>query len=95
MEYPVGELVAAQRVIDSLISKCEKVILKLKEGSSQYSLTRNRITALRIASSMIEGRIMENHENATKKDTALQGDELSNTAQLTYGPIISERPGEN
>lgn len=47
------ELEEALRAIDSLISKCEKVQPKLREGSSQRTLLDNRIKALRIASALI------------------------------------------
>lgn len=53
-EYTAAELEQALRAIRSLISKCEKVQPKLKQGSSQWSLLRNRIAALRIAASLME-----------------------------------------
>jgi hypothetical protein len=54
-EYPFSkeELEEALRAIISTISKCEKAQMKLREGTPQFSLTHNRIKALRIASSLI------------------------------------------
>jgi hypothetical protein len=47
------ELEEARRAIDSTIGKCEKVLPKLKPGSSQQTLLGRRIKALRIASTLI------------------------------------------
>jgi hypothetical protein len=54
------ELEEALRAITSLISKCEKVQPKLKQGTSQSTLLKNRIGALRIASTLITEAI-SNH----------------------------------
>ena len=51
--YTKEELAEALRAISSLISKCDKVREKLREGSPQYSLTKNRLKAFHIASSLI------------------------------------------
>jgi len=51
--YSKEELAEALRAISSLISKCEKVQEKLRDGSPQYSLTKNRLKAFHIASSLI------------------------------------------
>ncbi|MDF2596911.1 MAG: hypothetical protein K0R69_3252 [Clostridia bacterium] len=45
--------------ITSTISKCEKVMEKLKEGTPQASLTRNMLKALYIASSLITKELNE------------------------------------
>lgn len=47
------ELSEALRAVGSTISKCEKVLPKLREGSSQHTLTLRRIKALRIAAALI------------------------------------------
>lgn len=47
------ELVEALRVVTSTISKCEKMQLKFTEGSSQYTLLKNRIKAMYISKSLI------------------------------------------
>ncbi len=51
--YTVDELEKALKAIASMISRSEKVQIKLKEGSPQASLTRNRLKALYIAASLI------------------------------------------
>lgn len=52
--FTPNELAEALRAIDSTIRKCEKVLPKLKEGTSQHTLLIRRIKALRISSSLIE-----------------------------------------
>ncbi len=54
MNYTKEELAEAQRAITSLINKCEKVQLRLREGTPQYTLTKNRLKAFDIASALIE-----------------------------------------
>ena len=44
----------ALRAINSTISKCEKVQLKLTEGTSQHTLTKRRLEAFYIAVELIE-----------------------------------------
>ena len=51
--FTTEELEDALRAIDSTISKCEKVLPKLKQGTSQATLLTRRIKALQIASSLI------------------------------------------
>lgn len=54
MEHYTGDdLKKAITTIASMISRSEKVQIKLKEGSPQASLTRNRLKALYIAASLI------------------------------------------
>ena len=48
------ELKEALRAIDSTISKCEKVELKLKQGTSQHTLLIRRIKAFKIATKLIK-----------------------------------------
>ncbi len=52
-DFTKDELDAALCAFASLISKCEKVLPKLKSGSAQASLMRNRIKAFHIASTLI------------------------------------------
>jgi hypothetical protein len=48
-DYTEHELTEALRAIDSMISKCEKAQVKLKVGSSQYTLLKNRLKAFYIS----------------------------------------------
>ena len=52
--YSQKELDAALQLISSTISKCEKMQLKFAEGTSQYSLLKNRIKALSISKTLLE-----------------------------------------
>ncbi|MGI6772043.1 MAG: hypothetical protein GX264_05440 [Clostridiales bacterium] len=52
-EYTKEELNEALRAIDSTVKKCEKVLPKLKEGTSQHTLLKRRIKALQIAAELI------------------------------------------
>ncbi|MBP7041032.1 MAG: hypothetical protein KBA92_08815 [Anaerolineaceae bacterium] len=52
-------LTQALRCIDSLLEKCEKAQVKFAAGTSQHTLLKNRISALRIASSLIAREIEE------------------------------------
>lgn len=54
-KYTQKELQEAVIVIASIIGRCEKAQIKFKEGTSQHSLLRNRIKALRISKSLVEG----------------------------------------
>ncbi|WP_366922795.1 hypothetical protein MFMK1_003272 [Metallumcola ferriviriculae] len=57
--YTKEELEEALRAIASTISKCEKVLPKLKQGTSQHTLLIRRIKALHIASSLIKKALEE------------------------------------
>ncbi len=53
-KYTREELVEALGLVSSTISKCEKMQPKFMEGTSQYTLLKNRIKALYISKSLIE-----------------------------------------
>ena len=74
--YSQEELQNALKVVSSNISKCEKIQPKFREGTSQLSLSRNRIKALKISKCLIEndGSIL-----------AYTGDDLENALP----PVIS------
>lgn len=44
----------AQRAIESMRSKCEKALLKLKPGTSSHTLTRRRIAAFHLALELLK-----------------------------------------
>ena len=58
-EYSREDLREALRAIESTISKCEKVLPKLREGTSQHTLLVRRFKALRIASALIMRELEE------------------------------------
>jgi len=47
------ELEEALRALTSTIRKCEKVLPKLKQGTSQHTLLTRRIKAFNLASALI------------------------------------------
>lgn len=55
--YPKDKLIQATTVIESLLHKCEKSMLKLRYRTSQHTLLKNRIEALKIALELIESEI--------------------------------------
>lgn len=79
-KYTRGELEEALQIISSAISRCEKIQPKFVEGTSQYTLLRNRIKALYISKSLITD------ENVTDKYTK---EELIEALRPVYS-IISK-----
>lgn len=59
MKYGKEELEEAKKSITSIISKCEKSLLKLKENSPQQTLLVRRIKALHISADLIENSILQ------------------------------------
>lgn len=57
--YTEDELKEALRAIESTISKCEKVLPKLEQGTSQHTLLVRRIKAFQIAVALISERMKE------------------------------------
>ena len=51
------DLKEALRAIESTLSKCEKALTKLREGTSQHTLTKRRIEAFLIASVLIKEKL--------------------------------------
>lgn len=62
-QYTGNELEDALGIVSSAISRCEKTQPKFSEGTSQYSLLKNRIKALYISKLLIK------NENVTDKYT--------------------------
>jgi hypothetical protein len=58
-DFSQEELTNASRAINSLLSKCEKAQDKFSPGTSQHTLLKNRINALRIATALIATAIAE------------------------------------
>jgi hypothetical protein len=55
-KFTIAELEEAHRSLSSTLSKCEKVLPKLKEGSAQHTLLVRRIRSFQIALALIEER---------------------------------------
>ncbi|MFL0268052.1 hypothetical protein [Candidatus Clostridium radicumherbarum] len=52
--YSQEKLQSAIKIISSTINNCEKIQPKFAEGTSQHSLLRNRISALKISKCLLE-----------------------------------------
>lgn len=61
--FTFQELVEAKKSIESILHKCQKSILKLKENSAQHTLMVRRIQAFEIALRLIEQDITEANLN--------------------------------
>lgn len=51
------ELIEALKKCESTIVNCQKMEGKFKEGTSQYSLLRNRLAALKLSKVLIEAKL--------------------------------------
>lgn len=58
-KYELEELQEARRALDSTLGKCEKILPKLGERSSQQTLLERRIRAIRLAIGLIDSEIAE------------------------------------
>jgi hypothetical protein len=54
IKYSKKELEEALKSLNSTLSKCEKALPKLKEGSAQHTLMVRRINSFRIAIVLVE-----------------------------------------
>lgn len=54
-KYTKEELIEALQVVQSTISKCEKIQPKFAKGTSQNTLLKNRIKAMHISKALIIG----------------------------------------
>ena len=61
-KYTNEELTEALREIALTISKCEKMQGKFAEGTSQYSLLRNRIKAMVVSKLLIESELSQKEQ---------------------------------
>jgi hypothetical protein len=68
-KYTKEELEEALQVVSSAISRCEKAQPKFVEGTSQYTLLKNRIKALYISKSLITD---ENDTDKYTKDELME-----------------------
>lgn len=68
VEYTKDELGTALQALASMIRRSENVQIKLKAGSSQASLVRNRLKALHIASALVTKVLEVGSNNEFKFD---------------------------
>lgn len=94
-DFVEKELEEAREAISSMIARTEKAKEKFAQGTSQYTLQKNRLHALRIASSLIskgfaESDAMERYTDEDLKDalapiTSLISKSEKAQAKLTQG----------
>ncbi len=58
-KYSLSEFEEAHKSLGSILGKCEKAMLKLKEGSSQHTLMVRRIKSFQIALALIERELQK------------------------------------
>ena len=64
------KLEAALKEVTSAIRRCEKIKPKFAEGTSQHSLLKNRIQALRIAEYLVERKLYGEPVASSEKEAA-------------------------
>jgi hypothetical protein len=67
-EYKKEDMEEALSALVSMINRSEKVQPKLKEGSAQATLTKNRLKALYISSSLITRQLSGKAETFSKEE---------------------------
>ena len=80
------KLEAALKEVTSAVRRCEKILPKFAEGTSQHSLLKNRIKALRIAEFLIERKQYEKPDSMNEREAAFRG--FMQT--ITSNPICEE-----
>lgn len=80
------KLEAALKELTSAVRRCEKILPKFAEGTSQHSLLKNRIKALRIAEFLIERKLYEKPDSMNEREAAFRG--FMQT--ITSNPICEE-----
>jgi hypothetical protein len=63
IDYTNDDLETAFQILSSTLDKTEKVREKLKQGTSQWTLNKNRIRALEIALSLIAREIENEYQS--------------------------------
>jgi hypothetical protein len=58
-KIPKEDLAEALRAITSLVGKLVKVEQRLRKGTAQHTLTKNRLKAFRIASVVLKKEMMK------------------------------------
>jgi hypothetical protein len=84
VKFANEELIEALREVTSTITKCERIIGKFAEGSSQHSLLRNRIKAMIISKQLIEFELSMMTKRSSKGDNLEEGEFDANTVKIQY-----------
>ena len=77
------------KVIESSIVNCEKIQPKLKEGTPQFSLTRNRIKALYISKALVTNQ----EHNFTQEELLKSVDQVTSIIRKSEKAMINAKEG--
>lgn len=61
-KFAPDDLLAALRALASMMAKTEPALAKFAPGTSQHTLSRNRLQALRTATAMVEAELAKNKD---------------------------------
>lgn len=70
-KYTKEEVAEALNTLNSFIRRCEKAQQKVVDGTSQHTLLKNRLQALYIVKSLVEGEECRNKYTKTELNEAL------------------------
>ena len=87
-KYTDKQIEDTLKLIDSTILNCEKIQPKLKEGTPQFSLTRNRIKALYISKALVT-----NQEYNFTQEVVIGYKESGRHILQSYDPDLGDDKG--
>lgn len=88
-EYTNKQIEDTLNMIDSTIRNCEKIQPKLKEGSPQLSLSKNRIKALYICKDLITNQ----SHNYTQEDLLKSVSQITSIINKSQKAITNAKEG--
>ena len=88
-KYTDKQIEDTLKLIDSTILNCEKIQPKLKEGTPQISLTRNRIKALYISKALVTNQ----EHNYTQEELLKSVDQVTSIIRKSEKAMINAKEG--
>ena len=88
-QYTDKQIEDTLNLIDSTILNCEKIQPKLKEGTPQFSLTRNRIKALYISKALVTNQ----EYNFTQEELLKSVDQVASIIRKSEKAMINAKEG--
>ena len=88
-QYTDKQIEDTLNLIDSTILNCEKIQPKLKEGTPQFSLTRNRIKALYISKALVTNQ----EHNYTQEELLKSVDQVTSIIRKSEKAMINIKEG--
>ena len=88
-QYTDKQIEDTLNLIDSTILNCEKIQPKLKEGTPQISLTRNRIKALYISKALVTNQ----EHNYTQEELLKSVDQVTSIIRKSEKAMINAKEG--